>query len=207
MCLSNLSLGTVKTANVLSISNIKLLWLFIFSNNTNISIQTSHANPTAAQKTTLEQLKKYRGETYVSKNGVVRGAKCIGPVCKQCVFKCSVHISMEQRERLFNNFYDLGNLQKQWEYIARCTDRILPRYRRIVESSKRKRRERNLNVAYYFQIDDDRIRVCKTFLMNTLGISNSVIKTVLKKVNENGEVMVGDRRGVQKKTKKIKLNV
>lgn len=65
----------------------------------------------------------------------------------------------------------------------------------------RKRRERNLNVSYYFQLDDDRIRVCKTFLMNTLGISNSVIKTALKKCNENGELIVGDRRGVRNKRK------
>lgn len=146
-------------------------------------------------------MKKYRGETYISKNGVVRGAKCIGPVCKQCFFKCSVHVSNEHRERLFNSYYNLGNIRKQWEYIARCTDRILPKYRRIVENSMRKRSERNLNVAYYFQLDDDRIRVCKTFLMNTLGISNSVIKTALKKCNVNGELIVGDRRGVGNKRK------
>lgn len=152
-------------------------------------------NATDAQKRSLEVLKKYRGESYISKNGVVRGAKCIGPVCKMCIYKCPVNISNEQRNQLFNSFYNLGSIRKQWEYIARCTQRITPKYRRVVENSKRKRCVRNLNVAYYFQLDDDRIRVCRLFLMNTLGISNSVIKTALRKCNENGDLIVGDCRG------------
>lgn len=147
----------------------------------------------------METLKKYRGESHIAKSGVVRGAKCIGPACKLCIFKCSVYISNEQRHQLFNNYYNLGSLRKQWQYIARCSDRIVPKNRRFVENTKRQRCERNLNVAYYFQLDDHRIRVCKTFLMNTLGISNSVIKTALKKCNENGELIVGDRRGIRSK--------
>lgn len=153
----------------------------------------------------MERLKKYRGETYISKNGVVRGGKCVGPPCAQCIYQCSIYIIKEQRKQIFDNFYNLGTIQRQWEFIARCTDRILPKYRRVVESSKRKRNERGLNVAYYFQLDNNRIRVCKTFFLNTLDISNSVTKTALEKCNENGELIVGDRRGA--KNKLIELEV
>lgn len=154
----------------------------------------------------MERLKKYRGETYISKNGVVRGGKCIGPPCnEQCIYKCTLHISHEVRKQIFDNFYKLGSIQKQWEFIASCADRIIPKYRRIVDTSKRKRNERSLNVAYYFQKDDDRIRVCKTFFLNTLDISNSVTKTALQKCNGNGELIEGDRRGA--KSKLIELEV
>lgn len=151
-------------------------------------------------------MKKYRGETYISKNGVVRGRKSIGPPCnEQCIYKCAMHISNEQRKQIFDHFYNLGCIQRQWEFIARCADRILPKYRRVVDSSKRKRNERGLNVGYHFQINDDRIRVCKTFFLNTLDISNSVTKTALEKCNDNGELIVGDRRGA--KSKLIELEV
>lgn len=73
--------------------------------------------------------------------------------------------------------------------------RITPKYRRVVENAKRKRGVRNLNVAYYFQVNDERIRVCRLFLLNTLGISNSVVRTALRKCNENGDLIVGDCRG------------
>jgi len=99
----------------------------------------------------------------------------------------------------------LGSIQKQCEFIARCADPILPKYRRVVQSSKRRRNERSLNVGYYFQLDDDRIRVCKTFFLNTLDISNSVTRTALQKCNGNGELIVGDRRGA--KSKLIELEV
>lgn len=143
---------------------------------------------------------------YVSKNGVIRGGKCIGPSCnEQCIYKCTVYISNHQRKHIFDNFYNLGNIQKQWEFIARCANRIVPKYRRVVETSKRKRNERMFNCAYHFQLDDVRIRVCKTFFLNTLNISNSVTKTALEKCNENGKLIVGDRRGG--KSRLIKLDV
>lgn len=146
----------------------------------------------------MEQLKKYRGESYISKDGVVRGGKSVGPACKQCTYKCSFKIPNEQREQIFNEFYNLGKIQRQWEYIARCTHRVMPCNRRIVVDKKRQRRERNLNIAYYFQLDDDRIRVCKTFLMNTLCISNTTIRTALRKCNENGVLIEGDCRGIRR---------
>ncbi len=132
----------------------------------------------------------------MSRNGVLRSGKYIGPACKLCSYKCPINISNEERELLFNRFYDMGSIQKQWEYIAKCTE---TKYRRTtVKESNRKRRQRNLNVAYYLELYNRRIRVCKTFLMNTLSISNTTIKTAVKKCNENGELIVGDGRGKMK---------
>lgn len=135
---------------------------------------------------------------YISKNGVVRGGKCVRPPCnEQCIYKCTLHITHEQRKQIFDNFYDLGSIQRQWQFIARCTDQILPKYRRVLETSKRTRNERSLNVAYHFQLDGNKIRVCKTFFLHTLDISNSVTKSAFEKCNENGDLIVGDRRGAK----------
>lgn len=146
--------------------------------------------------------KKYRGESYVSRNGVIRSGKTMGPVCEQCVLNCSKNISTERRTQLFNDFYNLASIERQWEYIVRCTGRIQSKYRKRLDESLRQRPERNLNVAYYFQTDSGRVRVCKTFLMNTLGICESKVRTAMKHCNENGELIVGDRKA---KGQKIEL--
>ncbi|XP_037025024.1 uncharacterized protein LOC119066576 isoform X3 [Bradysia coprophila] len=146
-------------------------------------------NPTLAELRTLETIKKYRGESYMSRDGVARSGKCMGPPCKQCIYKCSVHISTEERTQLFNNYYNLASIQKQWQYIARCMHRGSPKQQN--PSQKRCR----LSIEYYFQLNHGRIRVCKTFFVHTLGISNTAIKTALRKCNLKGELIVGDRRG------------
>lgn len=38
------------------------------------------------------------------------------------------------------------------------------------------------NNAFYFTVNNTRIRVCKTFYINTLGISDRQIRTVKKKL-------------------------
>lgn len=154
-----------------------------------LSVSIRLHNPTIAELRSLEVLKKYRGESYMSRDGIARTGKCMGPACKQCIYKCSAHISTEERLQLFNNYYDLASIQKQWQYIAHCTHRGSTKYQSPA------RRRRKLNYEYYFQVDHRRIRVCKTFLMRTLGISNTVIKTALRKCNEKGELIMGDRRG------------
>lgn len=177
--------------------SLPIVWhipLIVFHISLWISIPQTVTPITNAHLRSLETLKKCRGESYMARDGRFRKAKTIGPVCKQCIFKCTENISDEHRKLLFNNFYNLGSIKKQWEYIGQCTDRVETKYRPTADNSMRKRSERNL-LAYYFELDFGRVRVCKTFLMNTLAISNSVIKTVLRKLNENGELMSGDRRG------------
>lgn len=53
---------------------------------------------------------------------------------------------------------------------------------------------RKCNKAYHFTVQGKSIRVCKTFFMRTLDISDRAIRTVKEKVNENG-IIENDLRG------------
>ncbi|KAJ8971073.1 hypothetical protein NQ314_000906 [Rhamnusium bicolor] len=53
------------------------------------------------------------------------------------------------------------------------------------------------NVYHFFgnTTDFSKIQVCQTFFLNTLGISAQVVKTVVKKLKENGAIPETDLRG------------
>ena len=68
-------------------------------------------------------------------------------------------------------------------------ENIIPKYRMSTPGSKRIH-----NNAYYFEINNIRIRVCKTFFMRTLDISSKMIFTTTKKKDNVGVLHV-DYRG------------
>lgn len=136
-------------------------------------------------------IKKYRGEGYVSRNGLPRLPKqmrdpCDALTCKQ---QCQSRVTEEDRQFVFKEYYSFDNAVQQWEYIAKCLGRIEPKYRR------RNRGPRNLNVEYNFNLKNGREKVCKTMFLNTLVVTNSAIKAAFSKSNENGMFVGGDKRG------------
>lgn len=61
---------------------------------------------------------------------------------------------------------------------------------------------RSYNKAYYLTIDSKRIRVCKLFFKNTLGITDRMIQTTKSKYDVNG-IVLEDFRGKHENHKKI----
>lgn len=53
---------------------------------------------------------------------------------------------------------------------------------------------RSMNSAFYFTINDNRIRVCKTFFKATLDVNDRPIRTTLMKKTESG-FLDNDQRG------------
>lgn len=66
---------------------------------------------------------------------------------------------------------------------------VKPKYKYTNAANPRKP-----NTAFYFTVDSQRIRVCKTFFINTLDITERQIRTVKLKTNSNGFV-AEDLRG------------
>nr|CAI5827665.1 unnamed protein product [Callosobruchus analis] len=83
----------------------------------------------------------------------------------------------------------MSDLQRQREFIASHTLAIKPKY-----SYSSTRNYRRLNSAFYFEINHERIRVCKKFFKTTLDISDQPIRTALLKRNELG-IVESDMRG------------
>lgn len=145
------------------------------------------------------QVKKHGNDTVRIKKE--RPRKSILPPCgEKCRIKCYEKISSEQRETIFSEFYKLGDIEKQREYIASNMTKICPKYKYSNVANPR-----NPNNAFFFIISGKNVRVCKQFFMATLAINNRTIQTVLKKQNvcESGTVIDIDRRGKHGNHKKV----
>lgn len=120
------------------------------------------------------------------------------PPCKEtCKFKCQSKITETQRQDLLNDYWKLGNIEKQWPFILQSMEEVKPvhRYVRVDENGTPAPKRHN-NSAFSFTLCGEKIRVCKTFYVNTLAINNRPIETALKKKNKETNVsMLQDNRG------------
>lgn len=140
-----------------------------------------------------------KGESYVSmsKTRNTISARFIKDTCNdKCKLKCKDNIDIEGRYKLFRAFWDLGNLAAQRAYIRTCMEDVTPKYK--YSNAENPRRP---NKAFYFIINDKRIRVCKTFLKNTLSVSERMVYTVQSKMNDG--FMFDDLRGKHNNHKKL----
>lgn len=143
---------------------------------------------------------KNSGQSYVScsKSKKKFPEKALKPPCNDnCRLKCSTVISQEERQEIFNNFWKLGDLGRQRDFIAHHMQIINPEYRYVKQDSTRR-----LNNAFHFDVNNKRIRVCKTFFKNTIDITDRPIRTILEKKGKEGFV-TEENRGKHKNHKKI----
>lgn len=114
------------------------------------------------QQVRSKQLRN-RGKAYVSmsKRRKTIPARFIKDACNEnCKLKCKDKIDDEGRYHLFSSFWDLGNLVAQRAYLRTCMEDITPKYK--YTNSQNPRRP---NKAFYFILNDNIIRVCKTFFL------------------------------------------
>lgn len=169
-------------------------------------------NPEMWQKNQAKILRN-KGEAYISiqikknedgtksKLKKVRPKKSVQPPCaEKCRLKCFAKISNETRAQIFNEYYSLGNIEKQREYIASNMSSVNPKYKYSNAEHPRKP-----NNAFFFIMSGTKIRVCKLFFMATLAINNRTIQTVVRKQNysETGKVIEIDKRGKHNNHKKV----
>lgn len=116
------------------------------------------------------------------------GGRTIKGSCKQsCKFQCGTKIAEENRKIIFTRYWEIGDLHKQRNYILNQLTAI-PQTRTLENSHLRKH-----NNAFHFEIDTQKIRVCKQFFVKTLGISDSMVRTGIEKTTDG--VLEDDKRG------------
>lgn len=142
-------------------------------------------------------MKKLRneGKSYLSTTKkIIPERKIKKPCSEKCKLKCSTKFTESERLSIFHDYWALGNISKQWNYISNCMTAIKPKYRYVREGGSREKRR--YNNAFYFYLRGEKVRVCKTFFQNTLGITDRPIRTVLEKQNKVGGVLLEeDNRG------------
>nr|CAH7748207.1 unnamed protein product [Callosobruchus chinensis] len=143
------------------------------------------------------------GKEYVSvsKDGKVRPARTIQPPCgDKCKLQCSKKFTEEDRNLLFTEYWNLGDLQRQRDFLATNMSLVQPKYQYKRDSSHRQQ-----NHAFYFILNNQRIRVCKCFFKATLAINDRPIRTVAQKklLAPTGQIIEPDKRGRHGKHPKL----
>lgn len=137
------------------------------------------------------------GEEYVTLKGKIVKPRSIKPRCKNGICKklgrfCAT-IQDSERSQIFDGYYALGDINRQREFIIFHTEVTDTKQK----TSKREVSRRQKTIRYFFTINNVRVPVCKTFFINTLDISDRVVRTALEKTNPIGLVEL-DKRGGRK---------
>ncbi|CAH1107449.1 unnamed protein product [Psylliodes chrysocephalus] len=152
-------------------------------------------------KKKMTKMLRDSGKQYVSlsKSRKLIPAKKMGTPCSlKCRLKCSGNINEDERANMFESYWNLASITRQRDFIAGCMHVICPKYQYKMTNSNRKPKH-----AFYLTIKLVKIRVCKIFFKNTLGINDRPIRTVINKINSQG-VVEPEMRG--KYGKQIKLS-
>lgn len=90
-------------------------------------------------------------------------------------------------EIFFSGYCNLACLQR--EFIVAHAETIKPKYRYPSTQNLR-----SMNMAYYFDVNHQRIRICKNFFMTILNINDRRIRIALAKKIQSG-LVEPDKRG------------
>lgn len=130
------------------------------------------------------KLLRNSGKEYISvgKSKKTVKERKVGPPCRDnCRLQCREKINDEERQKNFEAFWALADLQKQREFVVRHTTEIIPKYRYSCTNNLQK-----LNSAFHFAVNGVRIRICKTFFSNTLDFKHRSVRTCLTKKTQLG---------------------
>ncbi|CAK1586764.1 unnamed protein product [Parnassius mnemosyne] len=134
------------------------------------------------KKNKTKQLKNL-GKQYTSRTGKTVPAKAMKPPCSdKCRYLCSNKFSEEQRREIFNMYWALSSFQRQRDFLNSVVMVFLPAVRRIRTTTK----NRKPNTYYSLVNNGQNVRVCKTFLLNTLGIADRTLRTVIEAKTSEG---------------------
>lgn len=195
----------------------------VVGNDTTMPIEptTSNITPTKVGKKRPRQelnwkkniAKRLRnsGLSYIStKTNKPFPKRQLKPPCREnCKFKCSSNFSELEREKILNEYWGLGQIEKQWTFIANNVDLVIPKQRYVkVDSDGNIAAKRENNNAFFLTISGAKIRVCKLFFKNTLAINNRPIETALKKKNNDTNISsMKDYRGTHLNHSKVDENI
>ena len=139
-------------------------------------------HPTSWKSSVRKKLRQ-SGKEYVDSRGKIQKAREIKTTknCARCRFKCSQNVSELERKSLFDDFWAMDDYQKMHFYSKTTTCQTAKRKRTQAESSRK-----NKSFMYYLPCDEQNVRVCKDFYLDTLAISPTRINNFHRKKQDIG---------------------
>ena len=156
-------------------------------------------DPKSWKQSTCKRLRQ-SGKAYTSskaKQVSARAVKTTKNCTESCKFKCSNHISDDDRGKVFESFWAMSREEKQ-HFINTTTER-LPKGRCRTDKGKDSRK--SYSYYYYFILDDVCHRVCKEFYLSTLDISSRRISYFHENKNSETGVPAKSKWGKHAKKK------
>lgn len=152
----------------------------------------------------IEKEKKTKGLEYVTTKNKIIKKKLLLPPCS-CRMKCFENFSNENREIIFNNYYNLPR-ESQKQFIASSvieTDKKVQRVRINKEVESRRKYSR----SYFLSKGTENIKVCQLMFLNTLSVTLKKVRNTveIKRLTNSGMCQVNNR-GKHGNHKKINEN-
>lgn len=122
-------------------------------------------------------------------------ARQLGPVCKNTQWckkggrECA-KLTDEQRQDIFTDYYKLDDVHLQREFILQYVRQIS---KKSTTTTKIESRRQKTNI-FYLPMKGSTVKICQKLFLNTLGITEKIMRTALEKLQDTG-VILKDRRG------------
>jgi hypothetical protein len=132
------------------------------------------------------------GQQHMTSKGTLRLARCLKRSCQDKCKKCqSPRLTLEERTNINRMFWNLGEHQKQWEFIKSSVVISKPKKKFACTGAKG---EKSQSRTYTFSVEGKARKVCKTMFKSTLSICDSWVDSALTHFSDFSGVVV-DRRG------------
>ena len=126
-------------------------------------------------KRNIQKTARNSGKEYVnSRNKKVKERRINYHRCGNCVNHCNQRLPDARRDELFHDYWKLGEWQRQRDYIANHV------MRKQTKRNTNKDSRRKQTFSYFFTINDQKIKVCKTVFLKTLGIGEKIVSHTLE---------------------------
>ena len=100
--------------------------------------------------------------------------------CGRCLNKCNDILSDDDRDKICQNYWKMGDMQRQRDYIANHV---------VIKANSRKTpgSRRNMTLHYFFTVLDKRVKVCKAVFLKTLCIGEKTVTYTISHRSDTGQ--------------------
>lgn len=152
--------------------------------------------------------KSYRntGKKYYTAAGKIIREKIFQHKDCHCLKNCINLINVEERKNIFDNFWNLGNFNKQNVYLHGATEQHIVQRKRLRNG---KGSPRNYTYKYYLKSTHGNVSVCKKFFLSTFNISAGRLQRILKCKNIGNDLrgrMPGSSRKIHEEDREAVTN-
>ena len=141
----------------------------------------------------ITKRRKNHGKDFINHLDKTRQARKMKIGCgMNCRYKCHANISQDERGSMFNSFWSLGDVTRQRQFLLKYAGPKPKASIRVMGSFKKA-------ISFQWSLPCNGIvRVCKTFILHTVSISDQMVHTALLKSSDIPGVCDPEKQGKHK---------